>query len=365
MADFAVALEYLDEALKLASGPDDQARYRHNIASIHHARYLWSGDPEELDIAIDYSRVAVQDSARSPKLALFLLEAAQQLSVRYDLRGSLDDLEEGIRLARRAQRLTRGSVLHDTGLGILGAILRRRYVRTHDRRDIDSAIRMLDADAKANTDANPDSVAVRQTNLGNALLDRDGFVGDQADLQPAIEAQQRAVELSTPADRQFPHRLNNLGNSLLSAFEATGDRRYLDDGLQAYLDAVEYTPAGAPETPSRAYNLANALLARIQVANVRGDVGRARDAYRMAAQGIHQWPEWALASARAWASWATSRHAWVEAAEAYDQGLRAMSQLFRTQLTRSSKETWLAGTRGSPVARRIREGQDRRRARRR
>jgi CHAT domain-containing protein len=348
LADFGVALEYLDEALKFASGPYDQARYRHNIASIHHARYLWSGDPTELDVAVDASRAAVQAGARSPKLALFLLEAAQQLSVRYDLRGSLDDLEDGIRIARRAQRLTRDSVLQGTGLGILGAILRKRFVRTHFRRDIDESIRMLDADAKANADGNPDSVAVRLTNLGNALLDRHAFVGDEADLQRAIEAQERAVELSTPADRQFPHRLNNLGNSLVSAFEATDDREYLDAGLQAYLDALEYTPDGAPETASRAYNLGSALVSRMQVATVHGDVGRARDAYRMAAQGIHQSPEWALASARAWASWATSRHAWVEAAEAYDHGLRAMSQLFRTQLTRSSKETWLADTRGLP-----------------
>ena len=50
-----------------------------------------------------------------------------------------------------------------------------------------------------------------------------------------------------------------------------------------------------------------------------------------------------------WGRWALQRHEWEEAAQAYSYGLQAVEQLFRTQLLRSGRETWLREAQKLPL----------------
>ena len=59
-------------------------------------------------------------------------------------------------------------------------------------------------------------------------------------------------------------------------------------------------------------------------------------------------PAACLDAARNWGRWADSRQAWHEGREAYAFGLDAMGNLFRKQLVRHHKETWLIRALGLP-----------------
>ncbi len=72
------------------------------------------------------------------------------------------------------------------------------------------------------------------------------------------------------------------------------------------------------------------------------DLARAEAAYEDACQsGMGVDFESVLMAAHNWGNWAASRNSWSEAARAYTYGLEASDQLFRVQLLRSSKESWL------------------------
>ena len=69
----------------------------------------------------------------------------------------------------------------------------------------------------------------------------------------------------------------------------------------------------------------------------------------MTTAALERLPEQAIGSARSWGTWAASQESFPEAAEAWSYGLQAMEQLFRGQVTRLHKETWLRDAQGMSV----------------
>ena len=63
------------------------------------------------------------------------------------------------------------------------------------------------------------------SNLGGTLRARFEWAGDGADLDTAIEAGRRAVEITPPGHPGLAVRLSNLGNALASRFEQAGTAR--------------------------------------------------------------------------------------------------------------------------------------------
>ena len=106
-------------------------------------------------------------------------------------------------------------------------------------------------------------------------------------------------------------------------------------------------PPGSARRATFLVNLGNVLSERYGRSNDPGDLTAGREAYLSAAStGLRASPREAFAAAHNWSEWACDRRDWAEVAEAYTYGEQAMSALFRAQLARADKESWLRDAEG-------------------
>ena len=174
--------------------------------------------------------------------------------------------------------------------------------------------------------------------------------GDLDDLARALEAYEQAVAQTPTGSPDLPGYLNNLGNGLSDRYARTGDLDDLARALEAYEQAVAQTPTGSPDLPSRLNNLGTGLSDRYARTGDLDDLARALEAYEAACQkGQDTAVEETLRAARNWGGWASRREEWTEAGRAYGYGMAAIERLYRVQLTRRAKETWLREARGIPI----------------
>ncbi|WP_176742679.1 CHAT domain-containing protein [Streptomyces agglomeratus] len=343
----------LDHARRSVScaGNDQRlaALCRAGLASTLGTRFRVHGDAAVLAEAVshaEWSATTAGDTQLGHRFAYIL---AELLATRYDASGSLDDLHRAIELLRGAGESRDYIMAPRTGnafRGTLGSLLRRLYLRTRDGAVLDEAIRVLKEEV-GDDDSRADPVSLSL--LGNALLTRYQSFGGRGDLLRAVDLQMKTLNARRAGDWQLASGHNNAGNALASAWRETGDDQFGTAAVAHYRTALALTSQNAPERASRAYNLGSTLQARSVVAGGDELIKEAVSAYRDAVgHGLDSSPEWALAAARRWGQWAVARECWEEACEAYGGGLEAGRWLFRTQLLREDKETWLADSQGMP-----------------
>jgi tetratricopeptide (TPR) repeat protein len=346
----AEAVSYARRAVRHA-GPDRRlaALTRTGLASALRVDFRVRGDLSVLEEAVDHAEQAVRTAKQTPLGHRFQYVLADVLSVRYDVRGSLDDLNRAIALLQEAAEVhdpTMAPGANKPFNAAMATLLRSRYLRTRDPADIDEAIRLLAEALGDGTDANPAIL----TNLGNALLNRYDDCGEQEDLFPAVDLQQQAVSRTPPGDWQLASRYNNAGNALKAAWRATGDPELGERAVSQYRESLRLTAENAPERASREYNLAGSLHRQCVENSDTALIGEAVSAFRRAVHhGLNSSLEWALSAAHQWGAWAVARESWDEAGAAYAQALDAVDRLFRIQLLRADKETWLAESQGLPA----------------
>ncbi|PWK83754.1 CHAT domain-containing protein [Lentzea atacamensis] len=317
----------------------------HSALALLLRRKFLLGDLDVLDEAIRHAERA----ASVPSLVELRDTLADLLSDRYEARGGLDDLSRAIEFYRQILAGGRPTApASPTGLPArLGNLLRDRYLRTRDPSDIEEAVRLLTETVNANR-----PFGATLSNLGSALLTRYHANGDMADLWSAVDLQTRALaataDMEPGANMAGSH--NNLANALTEAARANADPELGEQAIEHYRTALRLTPEGDVGRSSREYNLGRALQAQSKLTNDDTLVDSAVAAYRQAVHhGFSASLEWALSAARLWGDWAAERGAWPEAAEAYGYALEATQRLFRTQLLREDKETWLADSQGLPA----------------
>jgi hypothetical protein len=333
-------------AVTAAGGdPRTLALAQSNAAFALAVRYRTRGDLGDLRRAVDFAEAAVgaAEAAGSTRLARYRHTLATVLDFRFDAFGEIDDLNRGINVLGRP-------VGHDAlregerGSAQLGSMLRQRWFVLRDLSDLDRAIVLLD---EAVSTSRGEKSPALLTNLGNALLDRYNATGDLDDLHRASEVHEHAVEITRPNDWQIASRHNNAGNTALSIYEVSGDLEVLSRAIEHYRHAVALTEQEAPELASRQYNLGNALQAAQDQSGRAADTAEAREAFRDACvNGLQAGLQWALAASFSWGGWAARGGDWGEAATAYGYGLEAIDSLFRRQLGRDEKETWLQQAQG-------------------
>jgi hypothetical protein len=89
-------------------------------------------------------------------------------------------------------------------------------------------------------------------------------MGDDADLDEAINLARAAVAATAHGDADRPRRLSNLAGALQARFERTGNISDLDAAAVAVRAAVDASPAGHPDRPMFLSNLAIALILRFR-----------------------------------------------------------------------------------------------------
>ena len=166
-------------------------------------------------------------SDEGPRRDYFRFVLSDVLGVRYDVSGSLADLDDAEDLLRHclASPVMPVQLSRRHFERMLGSVLRRRFSRTGEKADIDDAIALMSKDAD-----NP----ARLTNLGNALLDRFRLFGDVNDLEAAVNAQVASVDATPAGDWQLASRYNNAGNALSAAADYTGDDALARQAVESF-----------------------------------------------------------------------------------------------------------------------------------
>jgi CHAT domain-containing protein/tetratricopeptide (TPR) repeat protein len=338
--DLEAAEELYQKAIdESPAGWPNRGKYLHNLGRIASYRYRYTGADADLNGALEFEQRALQVD---PASTLFLGQLSQLLVDRFERTGTLADLDQAISVMQQTRsRLSAASLELPVLLNQLGSALRNRFVVKHETGDIEGAVKYGRESVKLTTHV--ESLPVRLNNLGNSLLERASTFGSAASVTEAIETFRRAVQLSPPGSILYPARLNNLGNGLRARYAITGDLSDLEEGIRTHEEALRLTSETDPQLPSRLYNKANALRERWHAVRDPQDVVSAVASYQRACVlGTERDPRWAFFAARNWAAWASDRRAWREASNAYSYGFIALERLVGSQLSRSSKETWLS-----------------------
>ncbi|UOZ03499.1 CHAT domain-containing protein [Amycolatopsis sp. WQ 127309] len=329
-----------DDATLLALG-------RSHLGSVLQAQFIASGEAALLTEAVHLAELCMSEA---PARFDYRYSLAKLLFTRYTVHGALDDLDRAITLLREAtgkpgpDGVARNSTDHGASLGMY---LRDRYLRTRSPADLAEAIQLLQDDVDLGEDGEPTAV----DSLGSALLTRYHDFGDESDVHAAIDLHRLDLARSSPGNWQLAATHNNLANALETLSRITGDPETGAEAVEHYRSSLRLTSGTAPNRTSRSYNLGRLLQAQSDrsgdTATAAEAVGFYRDALR---HGLESSLEWALSAGRAWGDWATRRERWDEACTAYESALEATRRLFRTQVLREDRETWLAESQGLPAA---------------
>ncbi|MFF9485494.1 hypothetical protein [Streptomyces sp. NPDC014676] len=345
----------------------DPTERANDLAVVLTDRYDLTGDPDDLAAATTAAETALVGApGGSVAWARYAATMVLCLWDRYDATGSLDDLDAAIDLGTRAlAALPREERAWARLCSNVGMLRMDRYERHGGDDDLQEAVALA---RRATTYAYEDDPELGgwYSNLGSALLTRFGarFPGrvmprpgdsvDLGDLEAAVAAYRRAIEVSPWGFAGRATFLANLGNALSDLGEMyrlggrpEHSRSALREAAEVLAEAVSLTPPTAPYLASRLNVLGEAWRIISEETGAPGDIATARDSLRRSCDaGLVTAPEMTLAAAGNWMRWAVRRSAWDEAGEADGYLLRAAETLHLAQAVRRHREAWLVAWRG-------------------
>lgn len=314
-------------------------------------RYDAAGEPADLDAAITQHGRAVELAA--PASAVQLSNLGIALLTRYDRLGNLGDLDRAVDVLQEASESTRETAYAAGAVATnLGLVLVERYERRRSGADLDRAVAVF-REALERTPARSVQRPWVLLNLGGGLVDAYELHRRPADLDDAASALTEGLAL-VPSDSPDSAAFHNrLGAVLLHRAELTGpadlDTTDLDAAVAAARRAVEVTAPDSPRMPGWVESLATALLARWTGAPTEPGRRELSDVFRRAVElGERLDPAVAMRAALTWQEWALAAGpaAVADAVDATRAAVAALRTLVSTQLRRADKETWLRDTEG-------------------
>jgi hypothetical protein len=346
--DLTEAIGLLDGAVAAVGDECASSDLLTNLGNALRLRAVADGSGGHIERAVDLLARAVEREADGSRRAGMLNNFASGLLERYDLTGRIADVDDAIAAVEESLSITPpGDADRAARLNNLGIALRTRLLhRGRDRADLDRAVAAFE-EAIAVTSAQAPEVAALHANLGNVLHQRHDVAGDPRDLDRAVREHEAALARTPDDSADRPGYLNNLAAAL--AARAAGDLGAddLDRAVHTAAEAVRLCPPGSARRATHLVNLGNALSERHERSSDADDLAAGREAYRSAAStGLAASPAEAFAAAHNWSEWACDRRAWAEVAEAYGYGEQATRALFRAQLARADKESWLRDAQG-------------------
>lgn len=213
-----------------------------------------TGEVIYLNHGIRLGEELVARATAGPNRASLLCNLSCMLGARFEVSGSLQDLEEAIRRAEEGLPQTlpnhpdRARILTN-----LGSMLEKRGQRLGDPNDLDQAIVRTEEALTATPLDDPDR-ARTLSNLGLQLRSRYERLGAMDDLERAIARAQEALAATHPQNPDRALILENLCNMFESRYNRLGD---LDDLELAIVGAEEALTVIPPGHPARALMLSD------------------------------------------------------------------------------------------------------------
>jgi CHAT domain-containing protein/tetratricopeptide (TPR) repeat protein len=294
------------------------------------------GDLDDLDRAIQRVEEAMR---RTPGDDAPIEQLSALVLLRFGAGGRLEDVDRTIGSLDRARARLSPSSLAWARLGhILATLQAARFEMTKQPADLDRAISLheqaLPAFPKGGIHWAPALGA-----LASALWRRVEVTRSRADLDRAITLFERAAGVMAPDAPDRMVLLGNLGGCLWDRYLLSGREQDLARSERLLRDAIERVPTSSPRRVTAMGNLAELLRDQHRRSARPADLAEGVDLFRVACRrGTEVAAATTLGCAQTWGAWASERRCWVEAAEAYGYGWRALWNLFRIQLLRHSKE---------------------------
>ncbi|WP_411102907.1 CHAT domain-containing protein [Streptomyces sp. cmx-4-9] len=245
------------------------------LGKAHAGRHHLTGDPADLEAAVDRLRGALDALGRSAHNADNHRAAASELAThllhRHARTGSPADLDEAVRLLREAVREAGPDDPNFAALhGALGQSLLERFTGRHDLADLDRCVDHLLRALAVLPPGDPNRAPVLST-LSSAHLARYHHTAHRPHLDEAVAAQREALEGAKPGDLEGPALLGNLALLLrvrLDADGATGPSD-ADEAVGLLRQALALWPGRSDQHRTTAHQLAEALRTR---AEILGDI---------------------------------------------------------------------------------------------
>jgi tetratricopeptide (TPR) repeat protein len=242
-----------------------------------------TGRQADLDQAVAVGRQAAEEMpAEDPRLPGTFSNLCMALRVRFRQTGDLGDLDAAVDYGRRAVQGEPGNL---DLFNNLSAALRTRFTRKGDRADLDEAVGFAESAGLA-PEGHPNRLHFLNT-LASALFARYQELGELPDLLRAIETFRTALTVCPP-DNPEPGALllSQLGAALRHKFEQVGDLAELDEAITAEQSAVALTGRHHPARHQRVFNLASALKLRFDHTGSAADLAQALNWARESAAGL-------------------------------------------------------------------------------
>ena len=214
--------------------------------------------PRRLNVVIAALHTAIEAGfADGPDQAARLSNLAGSLEDRYDQTGNPADLDEAVDALRRAVGLSdphRGASHRSN----LSGALQRRYMHNGNQRDLDEAL----ATARQAVTASPGTASF-QHNLASAAGLQYQASGRPTDLDAMIAEEREALHHDPSGGRERAAMLSELGVGLRASYDLTGRVAELDESIKVHREAIEQTPPTHPAGLAIRLNaLGTALTAR-------------------------------------------------------------------------------------------------------
>ncbi|KAM0444970.1 hypothetical protein ACHAQK_002513 [Fusarium lateritium] len=288
--DFDDARSALDRAFALA--PEDaqeNAQWLEIAGDLFDARYSREGSLEDLDqvlrlrkksLAATAEDQEIDTCARQVKLATTLGEIRTK-------KGDISALRESVGLAKETMTAT---VENDSALSSLTRQLSFKlhllYLETGELTDLEEAIR-LGKEVLNRTDHDYPEHSAQLIDISAqlaALYDRTGIL---ANLEESISMGRNGLEHTSRDSRDLRLAHGNLGAALSSRSQATGSLVDLEEAVTHAKAALDVTPENCPNRHNQLHNLASVLLKKfIRVQNDAMELDQAIALSREAAASV-------------------------------------------------------------------------------
>ncbi|KAH6696609.1 CHAT domain-containing protein [Leptodontidium sp. MPI-SDFR-AT-0119] len=278
------------------SHADEQDARRHPSLRVQlRDGFSFEGSLTDLDETIRLARKAADTTPENhPDRAWRLYDLRIRLNARYSRTGAIADLEEGIQLARQILNLT--SKDHPNRAGLLNGLANRlsdRYLRTGAIADLEESIQV----GKQAIDAAPEwhpKRAMYLNDLGAPFGDRYKRTGAIADLEEAIRLMGQAVDMTPENDPLRALYLSNLGCQLYDRYFKIRAMADLEESIRFARQAVNAT-SNHFDRAGRLHNLGHRLGIRYSRTGTTSDL---EEAIQIARQIVDMVPKdnpnWAM-----------------------------------------------------------------------
>ncbi|KAF5990087.1 hypothetical protein FBULB1_283 [Fusarium bulbicola] len=250
--------EAIENGKKAISANPLNVEYLIELGNLLNDRYGNTGTLVDLHASILVTKQAIDAMTDDAELANCSNSLSYRLQDRFMVTEDNGDLEEAIRLSRKAVELTASD--NARYLSNLAASLKTRFSVAGDLKDMEDGI-ILERQAVSVTASDDPELTKWLNNLGNHLSNRHLVTGSLEDLEEAISLSRRATAASCDSTMRSLF-LNNLSTKLDLKAEVTGNSNTYDAAMELAMKAITLTPDSHPDQVKWLNNLATHLMER-------------------------------------------------------------------------------------------------------